>query len=1020
MFYYSQKSYLYGNSPIHPKSIISEYHQDPQGKFRYDLPLCCDTEFQDLTYTYPEMAPKLGKTSLTLTVQVRGFEATDTPQIYSHWDTEKLGLPLHFPTMKGSSVAETYLDSLGIPCKVKPERGRYITALAKKRHIKLVLYCHFAVADLTRLFDGELRENVLDLCRPQRGGYAKNQIDQTRRLTTVYEVKTKEGETIRKDYCKLNYVLEMGGIDFALSLKIVDTCALHGIAGLIDISENVGIPMKNKQDYTKTEKGQMLKQYLKADSRFRDYSLGDVIIPDILAKNRDKFSEIYRRLGISEYYQDPRLTIGATVRDIFKSKLRSHLEESLGYPFKEKDFAEFVETFVLPGSAQVLRERESTTGGLNSKVLGGRCFNNSPRKIQWEGVILDSDLGGCYAASMRSQLYPVGNPVIVEYPKHAKNNDQISLGSFLKKYRKELVSGLWQVWFSCADLPQDQDFFSSYKPPKLWASCGNDTEDSVLAETGLWLERPDETKIFSREISLGLLNQDGLDWIEYVASPKLRKHILEKSTIYTGMFYPQSERVDNVGDLLERYEAHTAYNSCDVSTAKGGTVVTSVDRQFRGWYAVDMGELLIDQLLIERGKHPKKTPLNVLFKLIANTAYGVSVSRFFDISNCLVGSNITGRVRSAIWYFEKACNAALSITDGGFWNTNKVIHPKKKKQRVMPQDMVQICRKSGKELNSKMITLAPIGGYKSIQWEIGGISFDGELLTTSQAKDRIDSLIKNHILKVFPHPKIAVLRSEASRIVIKDGKHEYIPMIGQFIFESKDFCKKAFSHGQSNYGMFDGENTISIAMRSYRKGGIEDFHSETMVAGEFFKALESNPHNVPRQPPYRKRKIVKVGEYRKRYNSFYQHRSIFPGDTLINVSIFKEFSISTFCFQTQKQRDLWAKYTDRLKLKYNQSIERFFIRGDGSLDYQRMIEVCDQAISEGCNDFQQWIDRGFNTKNLFHPSSEELDKLKAQLAEIGLFNADDLIQNVKDEFPYESLFCESEEASFEDVEDLDF
>jgi len=66
--------------------------------------------------------------------------------------------------------------------------------------------------------------------------------------------------------------------------------------------------------------------------------------------------------------------------------------------------------------------------------------------------------------------------------------------------------------------------------------------------------------------------------------------------------------------------------------------------------------------------------LNELFKLVLNTMFGDSVSRYFQTANMIIGSNITAMVRVMMWYTEKGLFLAGSITDGQIFNLNRVVH----------------------------------------------------------------------------------------------------------------------------------------------------------------------------------------------------------------------------------------------------------------------------------------------------------------------------------------------------------
>lgn len=76
---------------------------------------------------------------------------------------------------------------------------------------------------------------------------------------------------------------------------------------------------------------------------------------------------------------------------------------------------------------------------------------------------MDIDISGCYGKGLKLQEYPIGRPVIIEYPIKSHINDYMSVRKFLSVYEKELVDGMWFARISCfKDFPFEQDYFQSW------------------------------------------------------------------------------------------------------------------------------------------------------------------------------------------------------------------------------------------------------------------------------------------------------------------------------------------------------------------------------------------------------------------------------------------------------------------------------------------------------------------------------------------------------------------------------
>ena len=253
---------------------------------------------------------------------------------------------------------------------------------------------------------------------------------------------------------------------------------------------------------------------------------------------------------------------------------------------------------------------------------------------------------------------------------------------------------------------------------------------------------------------------------------------------------------------------------------------------------------------IAGGKHPK----DELAKLCGNTVYGDLVSRFFPLSNPLVGNNITARVRAIIWYFEKSCRAWNSITDGGLFDLNEV-HVIKGRNKLTEQNTVFAPTTGTKALSSAGIQLKPLGHHEAdpvINWSWNGDRVvvtrergGSEELEVVAARKMVDELTLQQVRLSFSH-KIAVIN----------------PSTSNFEFESKGIIKDAAIHGTANYMLRGGFHESygsgeqwTIKFRSYSS------QTHEKVLKPFFDQLIDNPEAIDRSrywEPFRMTRIVKV------------------------------------------------------------------------------------------------------------------------------------------------------------------
>jgi len=960
------------------------------------LPVVIDTEFQTWSEKHKELLASKNLGSLTITSQIKSIVHTDG-LIFCHWDMSKYPeIEKHFTLQSKNTnhLVEDYLKALGIECELKRANDKasteYLKKLRRKRNFRIVLFAHYAVADFLRVANGNLKT---DLENMMIAPVQNSKITQKRRLRTEYSA-----NNFSMDWVRCNWYMTLGGLDYGLQISVQDTCALHGVSSLSGLAANTGTVMDFKEIYTSDEKSDMLTNYQIDPKSFKQYGLGDLEVYKILENNSVKFRLIWEALGVADYFQSPALTIGSTVSKIFEAKIAKLFENVYQAKLDDKQLSEILATYTECGSSEVLIQREDSTRGLLAKALGGRCFNNRSLDTVHTGVLCDIDISGCYGEGLRGQLYPLGRPVIIDFPKLPKTNDNgyLSLREFLKKYRKELVAGLWQLWFSVTDdrsnalnpkpleLVSPQDFFASYTPPKKWCENLADTEKEEVSDPKTWLELPDSTKIYSHQITNAVLTHDGLQWLENICSRPLRNQILDNSIVICAEFYPASHRCGSVEELVEFVADHKAVNTSEMVDDSAGEVV-STDRECKKWFAIPLGGFMVDTLLLERKKHPKKTPLNTLFKLCCNTLYGVMVSKYFRISNSCVGQNVTARARLMAWVMEKGFHGHQSITDGCVFDLNHVCYGGRGR-KINDSNATSTNRFSNRELTRKEIEFKAISDYVKIQWadnHIETLSFtDTRLWEVRDFKKEVDKIALQHLKNQFSG--LDILHAKTTDIYGFERD-------SVFVFETKGIVKSGVFHGSGNYylagGQHDsyGSSKEMIAFRSYEK-------KLSASPVNFCKQLLANPSAIDRQNPFTKQTMVKVGDFSQRHNSFYRDQVFKPGDTVFSGGWLRECSLSQFLFKNASQRDDWERESAYLKEKLGQSYEVWFTDPQtGKLNYQAMITAIDIAIRQGFKTFKSFIDKSKNNpyKALGpHPSFDEYTQLKERYQIEGLINTD--------------------------------
>ena len=1024
------------------------------------IPEAIDTEFD--SFLYNKLAQRSRK---KICFQVKGIHESAPSLIFT---TEKLKTVINshrignkckpFYPLKTDFFAVDYLNRNGIDCYIKAIKSKNETIGKPKCFITCI--GHFLTAEINFLGTGAVKENIKRLQRNEKGA----RIETARRIRCVTPVRKQE-----LDYVELDFLIVIDGVEYILCLRLIDTGAIHGVASYNDFCKASGHKLKYKDNFTKDEKSRMFDMCLRRCQDFGDYALGDLEVPDALYSFAEKWQEVYQLLGLEDYYQIPKLTIGGSVKDLFSAALSRKLG-IFGDGWK-KTFKKFADKYLYEQSAGSLRAYSNNTRALLAKVEGGRCRNNRPtdifvaRKVngKYDAVIIcDIDISGCYGEGQRNQDYFIGKPEVYDF-KVSDNNDYLSLRKWLISYEVEvdklieavdkrdykvwrnpenwgeLVKGGWQARFSSnGQLKHPQDFFASWftnssNGVDVMAKFINQMECDSEGLVTDWVDFDEEEgnlKIFNHEIHNAVITQDGLEWILAIASKRQRQELLDETHILSSQVYPRSQRITDeppvaLKQLEETHKNWKLRNTMErVDRGDGVKSWRYHDKECHAWFSVNLGELLINDLLIERKKakavHGKKSPLDVLFKLCVNTLYGDMVSKYFVTANTVVGNNITARARLLCWCMEKGLHGWQSITDGCAYEVTGVVFAGRD---AIDGECVNLHRKDSK-LNRWKVKRGNLSSAKEIKgvtvefetWneekkqpELAayvGLEIthqDGRIeellpvlksnknnpayqdLDYNPAANWIDKEAMSHLSKVFP--MVSILHEDTKSIKVKeDLSVSFEDRKGQFSFETKDIFTEGGFHGSANYTLkkLHGSNYKARGYETKRKHTSivkgdgwrntkliegDEYGDKNNPAKDLLNQLVSNPARMKRQKVAVKQGIIKSGDYRN-LSTKYESIGLETGDTILKAVLMQEFSLSQFTFLTHEQYQKWNKVITKYKLKYKQSLESFFLNNDGTLDFVKMTNTVDEMIAQGVENPIKALDKHRNKtrdEHLYHP-----------------------------------------------------
>jgi hypothetical protein len=901
--------------------------------------------------------------------------------------------------------------------------------------IQFVLYAHMALAEAGMMVQG------VDYLNDVYAAMRNNHIAFHRRLQTTYTVKRTQSESGQhKDFIPMFFWTSIvNGYRYNVELCLVDTVAVHGPASYKNLCANVGIQLSQKDDMR--ESGNITRMhwaYNNARTIFDTYIVEDMRPEEALRQWKTLVQNVYGLFQVGDYFRgEPRMTIGATAKDLLEAVVYygAHIAHD------DKDaLKEFVNLCLLPATAKTLIDNVMDTICLLAKVDGGRCRANQPTLAHVRGVLADIDIKSCYGEGLRCQYFPIGHPLIIDCPMNNPLHLSQTLRQFLHEQyynteRNQLVYGLWHARVSTLDgyrLQYPQDYLQSWVNQSvrdmrdiIWSK---QLDDSGEVTEGLDV-KSGTSKIFTHEIRNAVITSDFLDWLLYVCGPAQREELLDQLYIRAAMIYPKCEEQPSPTEVLEILRRQDLGTTCITTYSDSGASTMKKNTGPFAWYGFRLDELLINTLLEERGMHPKKldAALNSLYKLLINSTFGDLTSPYFTVANPTVGNNITARGRSMAWYAEKGLNSFQTITDGGAFDVNRVTFPYHR-QSIAAYKFVGLHRVTKPQME-RNIQYGPLGGGEplTLDWHTDGDKHmplltiaPGQTLHGMDAHHWIEEQSMAHLQHLFPHTGIRVLHEPSTRLTFDDDdkptRFTYIDRVGLYSFELKQCYDEITLHGPANYGVFQQGVMIDRAQRSYPRS--KEYVTTALVDGKLARhtlydktdpasvlhhALRS-PARVVRQHVFVRSSILMPSEWRHGEESTWKHSDLKPGDSWWKAGLLREASQSQYTYESLEQWQGWEKAGNKLRNKYGQSFEMFFLNKDDTLNYEKMITTLDALVGQGVVNPLDWFDPHNNRSRdyeMTHPALEALEQTQTHLRWWqGMSDDADVVHNPNDDTAY--------------------
>ncbi|OKH31036.1 hypothetical protein NIES2101_41855 [Calothrix sp. HK-06] len=707
-------------------------------------------------------------------------------------------------------------------------------------------------------------------------------LSRTRRISSKRLVTTDKGsfflESVSTDYLVKIKDNEGKNRWSRLTIQITDICAMQGNASLERYALNVGVNMFTKKIYNREQKQQMELMYIQNPYEFENYALGDTPLVDIKEATINYYGKVAELVGL-----EPRAVenfYGLSTGKIVGSLLHEWVTKQLRLPIKEKeDFLYNIN--YLAGSegftnfSKILKSKSLIYLAM---VDGGRAVRERVHDC-YVGNLIDIDIASCYGSGLKNQVYAVGVPTIT--------NEPINLRYWLRKYKNQLIPGLWYARISWKNSPFKQDLLISKirETFETWKFVinGYDNEGFEIED--------DNKKVYDSSMALttnsvyqAALNHDLLQVLQYYSSSQEWGWILDNAIIDSSAIYQKKHEQNEVcSQMREGLKLDAATDN----------LITGTKR----WVRVDLSplmEILINARKEVQQQYGKKSGLDVFLKLIINTIYGVIASEFFSafracVSNVVVGNNITARARTLAWCMAKGFHSAMSITDGGVFDANYVLEYQSKSLNIFEQIHRDIFQKpSDKKYVVFQKTL--LGGRDTLTSQMYLDHIIKPIDVTEENIQKIgirnfpkwDYLWDGYLERVRNGEKIEIRIFD---IIAWEHLKETFPKLdifkyNQFSFETKDWYKKLTLHSKVNYRLEKPTGDSVIALRGMPK--LKDNDGNTIDRPEahiLFNAIESE---LPIAVTVKDDKLLSLADW----IAHERKHELLPHDTLTGEKVF--------------------------------------------------------------------------------------------------------------------------------------
>jgi len=555
--------------------------------------------------------------------------------------------------------------------KGKPRRQKKGSSRLTPR-INMTVVSHFQRADFARMFGLRFFAELQETGHPGRPLLLS-----FRKRPRLVEA---GGSTFQKPVLQFIW---SDSLLHAVSVDFQDTNLIFGSMSLDGQSRTfLGIPKCDR--VRKEEKDHMTRVFNERTLDAYTYAVADPVNTLLIYEQMELLDrQIQQDFGISG---DDLKPMGSTLGQRVSNFLVATTRQATGATKETVLKGTNLEFLMRRGGADLFAEHPELThyGSQHESVHGGLLYSRAPTKFWHEspGMLRDVDMSGCYNSIIADLHVYNGQPKILE-----PGRKKVALAEGISLVQRLAPGGGWQIrasgkidnYFNVL-IPSTEDALTchNYREKKrhtrrrqgyVQAARRERREDPQIKEAL-------SARIYTKAIEFGIVTQDTWKCIQLLP-PEVRIQY-EKLQVDAIVFYPS---ILIARDITEYTELYRRFESLELPWEQDLDVegMQIQERRFPDHDHVtleyDIG-VYARQIAAKRKQaqqaHGKGSGMDLAWKQLANTMYGVLASPHHVTQNLVAANQITARARARAFLLSQALNAIQTITDGCSYRKDQI------------------------------------------------------------------------------------------------------------------------------------------------------------------------------------------------------------------------------------------------------------------------------------------------------------------------------------------------------------